>query len=142
MYEVLYVDPPWSYANTQLIEGKIKNSSDAYPTMNLKELKEFQLPLIADNAIMFMWTTGPWMGGAIELGNAWGFTYSTIAFVWDKQHINPGFYTVSQVEYCLLLKKGKIPQPRGTRNERQFLSEKRREHSRKPEEIRTRIARQ
>ena len=140
-YDVLYVDPPWAYGNTQLIDGDIKNAKDAYPTMNLKELKAFELPPLSDDCVMFMWTTGPWMGGAIELGSAWGFKYSTVAFVWDKVHTNPGFYTNSQVEYCLLFKKGKIPSPRGTRNEKQLLVEKRTVHSKKPAEIRTRIER-
>lgn len=140
-YDILYVDPPWAYGNTQLIGGAIKNAKDAYPTMSLAELKEFPLPPIADNALMFMWTTGPWLDGSIILGKHWGFRYSTVAFVWDKQHVNPGFYTLSQCEYVLLFKKGKIPVPRGTRNERQLLVEKRTIHSRKPGEIRTKIER-
>jgi N6-adenosine-specific RNA methylase IME4 len=40
---------------------------------------------------------------------------------------------------CLVGKRGKIPTPRGSRKERQFLSELRREHSQKPDEIRNRI---
>jgi N6-adenosine-specific RNA methylase IME4 len=39
----------------------------------------------------------------------------------------------------LIGKRGKIPQPRGARNIRQFVSEMRGEHSAKPEEVRTRI---
>jgi N6-adenosine-specific RNA methylase IME4 len=72
---------------------------------------------------------------------AWGFAYKTIAFVWDKQKVNPGYYTMSQCEICLVGKKGTIPAPRGTRNERQFLSEMRGRHSTKPDEIRKRIER-
>ena len=36
-------------------------------------------------------------------------------------------------------KKGKIPTPRGARNIKQFLAEKRTRHSAKPNEIRNRI---
>jgi N6-adenosine-specific RNA methylase IME4 len=64
-----------------------------------------------------------------------------VAFVWHKGKTNPGFYTMSETELCLVFKRGKIPTPRGSRNERQFLYETRREHSRKPEEIRKRIER-
>ena len=46
---------------------------------------------------------------------------------------------MSQCEICLIFKKGKIPTPRGARNVKQFISEKRREHSRKPDDVRTRI---
>jgi N6-adenosine-specific RNA methylase IME4 len=71
---------------------------------------------------------------------AWGLDYATVAFVWDKQRTNPGYYTLSQVELCLVGKSGIIPQPRGSRNERQFLSELRGEHSTKPAEVRNRIS--
>jgi N6-adenosine-specific RNA methylase IME4 len=70
---------------------------------------------------------------------AWGFSWATVAFAWDKQKVNPGFYTMSQVELCLVGKTGKIPQPRGLRNVRQFVSELRGEHSAKPNEVRSRI---
>ena len=70
---------------------------------------------------------------------AWGFEYKTIAFVWEKQKPNPGYYTMSTVEICIVGKKGNIPTPRGIRNARQFLSEKRTQHSKKPDEIRNRI---
>ena len=46
---------------------------------------------------------------------------------------------MSQCEICLVGKKGKIPSPRGARNIRQFLSERRSKHSKKPDEIRDRI---
>lgn len=66
---------------------------------------------------------------------------TTIAFIWHKQRTNPGYYTMSECEICVVGKKGKIPTPRGSRNERQFLSELRTKHSKKPDEIRNRINR-
>jgi N6-adenosine-specific RNA methylase IME4 len=70
---------------------------------------------------------------------AWGFSWATVGFVWDKQKVNPGFYTMSQVELCLIGKRGKIPKPRGARNIRQMVSVMRQKHSAKPEEARKRI---
>ena len=70
---------------------------------------------------------------------AWGFSWATVGFVWDKQRVNPGFYTMSQVELCLIGKRGKIPKPRGARNIRQLVSELRGKHSAKPAEVRSRI---
>ena len=46
---------------------------------------------------------------------------------------------MSQCEMCLIFKRGNIPQPRGARNVRQFLSCKRGGHSEKPWLIRDRI---
>ena len=82
-----------------------------------------------------------WIANGIELGNSWGFEYKTVAFVWDKMAHNPGKYTMSYCELCLVFKKGKIPTPRGTRNEKQLLSVPRRQHSEKPSEIRQAIER-
>ena len=86
-----------------------------------------------------MWSSSPHLDQAIELGKRWGFAWATVAFVWDKQRVNPGFYTLSQCELCLVFKHGRIPAPRGARNVRQLVSEKRDGHSRKPEEVRGRI---
>ena len=136
-YDIIYTDPPWDYKGQKMTSGS--GAINFYPTMTVKQmLKEITIPA-ADNCLMFMWTSSPHLDQAIDLGKGWGFDYSTVGFVWDKTVPQPGFYTMSQVELCLVFKKGKIPTPRGARNIRQFLSEKRREHSRKPDEIRNRI---
>ena len=93
----------------------------------------------APDSLLFMWSSSPHLDQAIELGKRWGFAWATVAFVWDKQRLNPGFYTLSQCELCLVFKHGRIPAPRGARNVRQLVSEKRDRHSRKPEEVRRRI---
>ena len=69
------------------------------------------------------------------MGEAWGFEYKTVAFVWDKMIHNPGRYTLSQTEFVLVFKKGKIPQPRGARNVRQMVAVPRGKHSEKPIEV-------
>jgi N6-adenosine-specific RNA methylase IME4 len=94
-----------------------------------------------DDALLYLWARSPALDWALEVGKAWGFKYSTVAFVWDKQRIIPSYYTPSQVELCLVFKKGRIPTPKGSTKEHQFLSEKRRRHSQKPDTIRNRIMR-
>ena len=142
-YDILYCDPPWDYRGRIQHNGKETTGSARfyYPCMTHDELIKFNLPKTSTDVLLFMWTSSPHLKEAILLGEAWGFTYITIAFVWDKQKVNPSYYTMSQIEICLVFKKGKIPQPRGTRNERQFLSELRGRHSAKPSEIRDRITR-
>ena len=96
--------------------------------------------LLEDDALLFMWTTSTHLPDAMEIAPAWGFeSYSTIGFVWDKQYSTVGFYNLPQTEIVLIFKHGRIPRPRGARNVRQFLSEPRTKHSRKPDEIRRRI---
>tara|TARA_B100001094_G_scaffold148071_1_gene143409 strand:+ start:518 stop:1099 length:582 start_codon:yes stop_codon:yes gene_type:complete len=143
-YDIIYCDPPWDYKG-QLQHTKTTTSGGAkthYPTAELSVMKTWAIEKIAkDDCLLFMWTSSPHLDQAIELGKAWGFSWATVAFVWEKEKPNPGFYTMSSVEMCLVFKRGKIPSPRGTRNERQFLSEKRKKHSAKPNEIRDRIYR-
>ncbi len=149
-YQVIYADPPWDYGGkmqydkttikTENIgfEKKIFISSAAfqYPTLKLNQLKALDVNSIADkDCMLFMWTTGPQFANSIELGEAWGFEYKTVAFVWDKMIHNPGRYTLSQTEFVIAFKKGKFPQPRGARNVRQLVTAPRGKHSEKPFEV-------
>lgn len=149
-YQIIYADPPWDYGGKMQydkttikeenvgFEKKIFISSAAfkYPTLKLKQLVELDVKSIsADDCILFMWTTGPQMANSILLGEAWGFEYKTVAFVWDKMVHNPGRYTLSQTEFVLAFKKGKFPQPRGARNIHQMIAIHRGEHSVKPVEV-------
>ena len=149
-YDIIYADPPWDYGgkmqyDTSSIKSVnqnfekdvfISSASFKYPTLKLKELKELDVPSIsAENSLLFLWTTGPQLANSVQLGEAWGFSYKTVAFVWDKQVHNPGRYTLSQTEFVLVFKRGKFPSPRGARNIRQFISVHRGKHSEKPIEV-------
>lgn len=143
-YQIIYCDPPWDYKGQTQHTGKGGKSSGGaashYPCMKLPLLKALSVPSITDvDCLMFMWTTGPHLDQAIELMKAWGFDYSTVGFVWDKGRVNPGFYTMSQCEWVLIGKRGKIPLPRGLRNVKQYVSAPRQKHSKKPDEVRDRI---
>ena len=143
-YQIIYADPPWDYKGQLQHAGPKKNNTGGaikhYNTMTLKELKLLPISTITEkDCLLFMWSSSPHLDQAIELGKSWGFKWATVGFIWHKQKTNPGFYTLSQCELCLIFKKGKIPTPRGARNIRQFLSVQRGKHSTKPEEIRNRI---
>ena len=143
-FDIVYADPPWDYKGQLQHAGP--GSSDTggavrhYGTVTLEELKKLRVDgIAAENSLLFLWATNPHLDQAIDLGKSWGFKWATVAFVWDKVRVNPGFYTMSQCELCLVMKKGKIPEPRGARNVRQLVTEKRGAHSRKPDEVRRRI---
>ena len=143
-FAIIYADPPWDYKGQLQHAGAGSDDTGGalrhYPTLTLDTLKTLPVSDIAeDDCLLFLWATSPHLDQAIELGKAWDFEWATIAFVWDKQKVNPGFYTLSQCELCLVFKRGKIPQPRGARNIRQLVSAKRGPHSSKPEEVRNRI---
>lgn len=149
-YDVIYADPPWDYGGKMQYDRSSMKSQNIgfeknvfisaadfkYPTLKLSELKKLDVASIAaEDCILFLWTTGPQLANSIELGEAWGFEYKTVAFVWDKQVHNPGRYTLSQTEFVLAFRRGKFPSPRGARNVRQLVSVHRGEHSEKPAEV-------
>ena len=145
-FDIIYADPPWDYKGQLQHAGP--GSADTggavrhYPTVTLSDLKTLDVKNIAaQDSLLFMWTTSPHLDQAIELGKSWEFDWATVAFVWDKIRVNPGFYTLSQCELCLVFKRGRIPRPRGARDVRQLVSAKRGLHSQKPEEVRKRIER-
>ncbi len=144
-YEIIYCDPPWHYGQhwqyTRPGYKWGKGCDRYYPCVPTPELAKLNIAKISDeNCLLFMWATNPHISQAVALGQIWGFDYCTIAFIWDKETHNPGRYTMSQCEVCLLFKKGKIPNPRGARNIKQLIKSKRsKTHSRKPEEARKRI---
>ena len=143
-FDIVYLDPPWDY------KGQLQHSKPGmgdtggarkhYGTLKLKQLKQFPMQqLLNKDSLVFMWVTNPHLDQGIELLKSWGLKYSTVAFVWNKMRVNPGFYTMSQCELCLVGKNGKIPRPRGARNVRQYVEHLREAHSKKPDEVRTRI---
>lgn len=143
-FEILYADPPWDYKGQLQHNGKGGRDTGGavrhYSTVTLDDLIELDVPgITASNALLFMWTSSPHLDQAINLGKEWGFSWATVAFVWNKMKTNPGFYTLSQCELCLVFKHGKIPAPRGARNIRQYVEVQRGPHSQKPPEVEQRI---
>ena len=137
-YDIIYADPPWKYDGHML--ETLEHDGAPYETLPFAAVSLLPIHKIAnDNCLLFMWAISPSLPEAIVVGSAWGFDYITVAFVWDKQRTVCGNYTLSQCELCLVFRRGKIPQPRGKRNVKQFLSSLRGEHSEKPKEIRHRI---
>ncbi len=149
-FDVIYADPPWDYngklqfdkssTNVENLDLSrkifISSASFKYPTLKTTELMKLPVQEIAKgDCLLFMWTSNPHLAQAIELGNAWGFDYKTVAFVWDKMNHNPGQYTLSNCEICLVFKRGKIPRPRGARNIKQLVRSPRKKHSEKPMEV-------
>ncbi len=155
-FDVIYADPPWDYGGklqfdksskgSEAIDANktifISSASFKYPTLKFDQLAAIPIGNIAkDDCLLFLWTTNPHLAHAIRLGESWGFDYRTVAFIWDKMVHNPGKYTLSNCELCLVFKRGRIPQPRGARNVQQLVRSPRRAHSMKPDEVRDAITR-
>src|SRR3989344_4214208 len=149
-FDIIYADPPWHYNGKLQLDKTSKSkenidfsrkifiSSAVFksPTLKIEELMRIPIQEIAkDDCLLFMWTSNPHLAQAIKLADAWGFEYKTVAFVWDKMNHNPGQYTLSNCELCLVFKRGRIPKPRGARNVKQLVRTPRKEHSEKPIDV-------
>jgi len=134
-YNILYIDPPWSYRNKNT-GGSMKSGSSAkYTTMSLEEICNLPIPKIADkNSVLFLWATVPLLPEAFSVLKQWGFKYKTTIF-WRKiMSLGMGYWFRGQVEILLLGVKGKVKAFRCQKPN--FIQCKVLKHSEKPEEFR------
>ncbi|MFC1678036.1 MT-A70 family methyltransferase [Planctomycetota bacterium] len=144
-YKIIYADCPWPYNNPKGNDPSMGGIT--YPTMSMEDIKNLQVNQIADkDCALFLWATMPKLPQAIQVIEAWGFTYTTCPFVWVK--LNPisggiysglGHWTNGNAELCLLGKKGRPK--RQAKNVKQIVMAPRGKHSAKPPEVRDRIVR-
>lgn len=141
-YQIIYADPPWEFSD-KAAAGQ-RGASFKYSTLSLEELKNLPIhSLAADDCFLFLWVVSAMLKEGIELLEAWGFDYKTIAFCWVKKSQTGrifngmGHYTRQAVELCLLGKRGH-PQI-VSHDVSQVIISTPREHSRKPDLTRNRI---
>ena len=112
-YNIILADPPWPYTSRRMIQKNGKHAAgikDEYSTMSIEDMMNLNIDSIcAKDCLLYMWVTGPKLEEAFKLINAWKFKYSTVAYVWEKKVPNPGFYSMSSVEYVLVAKRGRAP---------------------------------
>lgn len=160
-YGAILADPPWAF---NLWWGGRSNKTPAgvpsratkphYPVMREDELSAMPVgDLAAADCVLVMWISWPVLEWSLRVMKAWGFEYKTCAFCWVKAHakqidmfrddISPhmtlGYWTRSNSEVALLGTRGKPK--RLAADVRQAIIEPRREHSRKPDGIHSRIER-
>jgi N6-adenosine-specific RNA methylase IME4 len=115
--------------------------------MTLEQIKALPVAEIAaPDAALFLWAIDSMLPAAFEVIEAWGFTFKTVGFTWAKTNAKSpgyftglGYWTRCNPEQCLLATRGR---PRRlNRDVPQLIVAPRREHSRKPDEVRNRIQR-
>jgi N6-adenosine-specific RNA methylase IME4 len=150
-YRVIYADPPWKFA-AYSEKGEGRSAVAHYDCMTMPELMALQVKEIAsDDAVLFLWTTDPFLQMSMHLIEAWGFKFKTVAFYWAKvkkgADVNSltesdfftglGYWTRANVEPCLLATRGSPK--RVSRKVKRLIIADRREHSRKPDVVYDRI---
>lgn len=141
-YATILADPPWQFQNRT---GKMAPEHKRllrYPTMELQEIE--QLPvgrLAAAQSHLYLWVPNALVREGMEVMRAWGFTYKT-HLVWFKVRKDGGpdgrgvgFYFRNVTEMVLFGVRGSMRTLKPGRTQVNLFSSRKREHSRKPEEI-------
>jgi N6-adenosine-specific RNA methylase IME4 len=144
-YGAILADPPWTF-KVRSEKGEGRSASQHYGTMDLDAIAGMPVASwAAKDACLFLWATDPMLPEALRIMRAWGFAYKTVAFYWAKTNrdgsffTGMGYWTRANTEMCLLGTRGR-PQ-RISKSVRRLIVAPRREHSRKPEEIKPSIER-
>jgi N6-adenosine-specific RNA methylase IME4 len=155
---VIYVDVPSRFKPFSA-EGKQRSAEKHYDTEDVAALKAMApviQTLAAKDCALFYWSSGPFIGQALEIIATCRFTYSTWAFVWvktkrssgalDLDHLTAsdlrngmGYTSRANTEVVLLAKHGS---PTRLNNDvQQVVIAPAARHSEKPDEVRRRIER-
>lgn len=149
-FSLILADPPWAFKVYDEDTGLGRAPDRHYQTITHEELAEMPVANIAaDSALLAMWVYDPMIPEAMALAQAWGFNYVTVLFRWlkgdgqgrlfddgEKLKFGLGYHTRGGgCEECWLFKRGKgLPVLR--HDIRKEFYGYRREHSRKPDEVR------
>jgi len=128
-------DPPWRFEPWSRITGMDRAAENHYPTASLAAIKALDVAgIAAADCVLFLWATAPMLPHAIEVMEAWGFTYKTCA-VWAKDRIGTGYWLRNRHELLLIGTRGNPPAPAPGTQWPSLIQAPVREHSRKPDEV-------
>lgn len=134
-FAVIYMDPPTKFA----AGDSDRSTENHYPTMTEEELAQLPVSDLAlADAVLFIWTTVPWLRKTIRLLEGYGFEYVS-EYAWDKQAMALGFWNRNVHETLLVATRGKIHAPDPSLLKPSLYSEARGKHSAKPEYFRDMI---
>lgn len=138
-YSAILIDPPWNFRTYSKKDVVPARGEQPYTTMKLEDIAKVPIQdFMNKDCAVFLWKSASLPLAAAYLANEWGLRIVTDdVFVWDKGSIGMGYWSRKESETVALLTKG---HPRRiSKGVRQMIRSKRREHSRKPDEIYSRI---
>jgi N6-adenosine-specific RNA methylase IME4 len=141
-YATILADPPWRFQNST---GKVAPEHRRllrYPTMELQEIMGLPVPrLAAARSHLYLWVPNALLDEGLRVMKAWGFTYKA-NMVWFKVRKDGGpdgrgvgFYFRNVTELVLFGVRGSMRTLQAGRTQVNMLATRKREHSRKPDEI-------
>ncbi len=141
-YSTILADPPWKFQNRT---GKVAPEHRRllrYPTMELKEIMDLPVSrLAAAKSHLYLWVPNALLMEGLQVMEAWGYTYKT-NLVWYKVRKDGGpdgrgvgFYFRNVTELILFGVRGSMRTLPPGRTRVNLIATRKREHSRKPDEI-------
>lgn len=141
-FSTILADPPWQFQNRT---GKVAPEHRRllrYPTMELQEILDLPIrKLAAARSHLYLWVPNALLQEGLRVMEAWGFTYKT-NLVWYKIRKDGGpdgrgvgFYFRNVTELVLFGVRGNMRTLAPGRTQVNLLESRKREHSRKPDEI-------
>jgi N6-adenosine-specific RNA methylase IME4 len=141
-FGTILADPPWQFLNRT---GKVAPEHRRlcrYPTLSLDEIKSIPVSEVAKaQSHLYLWVPNALLSEGLEVMKAWSFTYKT-NLVWYKIRKDGGpdgrgvgFYFRNVTELVLFGTKGKLRTEAPGRSQVNIISSRKREHSRKPDEL-------
>jgi N6-adenosine-specific RNA methylase IME4 len=141
-FRTILADPPWRFTNRT---GKIAPEHRRllrYPTLSTEEICNLPVKAIAtETAHLYLWVPNALLPEGLQVMRDWGFEYKS-NIVWHKVRKDGGsdgrgvgFYFRNVTELMLFGVRGKNARTEApARSQVNYLSSRKREHSRKPDE--------
>ena len=135
-FHVVVADPPWSFGDKLPVDGR--GAEKHYQVLKQADIEAFKLPLIANDALLFLWRVSSQPEEACRVMRAWGFVPKS-EIVWEKltptgkPHFGMGRYVRLSHEICMIGARGKALDLIQDRSIRSRFSAPVGRHSEKPE---------
>jgi N6-adenosine-specific RNA methylase IME4 len=118
---------------TRSEHGEDRSPENHYPCGTVEEMIALKPPM-ADDVVVFAWTSAPQLENSMTALREWGIKYKSYSG-WDKEIDGTGYWALSRLELILIGTKGKIPAPAPGEQFPQLFRSRRRGHSEKPDEV-------
>lgn len=143
----ILADPPWQFANRTGKVAPEHRRLNRYTTLTLAQIKSIPVAdACAQQAHLYLWVPNALLREGLAVMDAWGFTYKT-NLVWHKVRKDGepdgrgvGFYFRNTTELVLFGVRGRLRTLAPGRSQVNILKTRKREHSRKPDELYALIA--
>jgi N6-adenosine-specific RNA methylase IME4 len=142
-FPTILADPPWQFQNKTGKVAPEHRRLSRYATLTLDDIRQLPLgDLAAEVAHLYLWVPNALLPEGLSVMHAWGFQYKS-NLVWHKVRKDGGsdgrgvgFYFRNVTELVLFGVRGRNARTRAPgRRQVNYLSSRKREHSRKPDEL-------